>query len=161
MKHTLETVSMMFLMIVLMFQFHMFNKMLIPIAMVNDNMMELKLINLGAPKNKVKPLAVAIRIASIQTDISSNLLIALMYTESSFDQQARSNKNYKGYMQIPHDVWYADANVLIGARILKEKLSVTGGDLIKALCLYKGWKTNDKRGLYEANKVIKLYQSMV
>ena len=160
MKRVIELASLMVIMAIMLFQFHTFNKMFIPVSLKDDNIVELKLLKLGAPQNKVKSLADAITVASKQTDISSNLLIALIYTESSFNHNAKSSKNYNGYMQIPYILPWADANVLIGARILKEKLRITDGDLKKALCLYKGWKVTDSRGLFEANKVIKLYKSI-
>lgn len=95
-----------------------------------------------------------------RTGLSAPLLLSLMHTESGFKKQAVSTKNYKGLMQIPHAVYYEDANVLIGARILLEKLKLTGGDYRKAIILYKGWPVNSKEGQKQADKVLVLAQKL-
>jgi len=111
------------------------------------------LIGLNDPGHKVTQ---AISLASQQTGLSPELLMALMFTESTFKQNIVSNKNYQGLMQIPWKIYWEDANTLTGARILLEKLSLTKGNIKDALVLYKGWKLHDKKGEYEADKVITL-----
>jgi soluble lytic murein transglycosylase-like protein len=108
---------------------------------------------IGDPGEKILQ---AVKIASIQTGISEPLLLSLMYTESSFNPKAVSNKAYKGLMQIPYSVYYEDANVLIGARIMLEKLKITNGDYYKAIILYKGWSPNHPEGKRQARKVLDL-----
>lgn len=79
-----------------------------------------------------------------------------MYTESSGNTKAVSRSGYKGLMQIPFGVYHADANVLIGAHIFKEKMKIANGDIIKALLLYKGYPLDSTRGIMQARKVIAL-----
>jgi len=102
----------------------------------------------------------AILLASQQTGLSQNLLMALMFTESSFQRQAVSSKKYQGLMQIPWKIHWEDANTLTGARILLEKLSIAKGNVRDALVLYKGWRLNDKKGEYEADKVLTLSRKL-
>lgn len=63
-------------------------------------------------------------------------------------------------MQIPQNVFYEDANTLIGANIFKEKLKITNGDYKKAVILYKGWELSHPEGRRQADKVIKLTMKM-
>lgn len=116
---------------------------------------------LGAPEKHINDISSAIVMASKQTGLSPNLIIALMYTESTFDHKAVSSLNYRGLMQIPYDVRYIDANVLIGARIFKDKLKIANGDVRKAICFYKGWQYSDAKGRKQADKVIKIYNKLV
>lgn len=103
---------------------------------------------------RVRPSLVgAIDFASTQYDLSPEFIIALILTESSFDENAVSSKGYKGLMQIPQKV-PSDANILVGANIFREKMRIVEGDLVKALCLYKGYKIGSGNGLREANKVL-------
>ena len=108
---------------------------------------------IGNPGNKILK---AVEMASRQTDLSQEFLLSLIYSESSFKKNALSKKNYKGLLQIPQNVPYEDANILIGARIFLEKLAITKGDYRKAIILYKGWPLNHPKGKKEADKVIKL-----
>lgn len=98
----------------------------------------------------------AIQMVSQQTGLSKPFLLCLMWSESSFKSKAISSRNYKGLMQVPYNVFYEDANCLIGARIFLEKLKITKGDYRKALVLYKGWPLGDPKGLAQADKVINL-----
>jgi hypothetical protein len=63
-------------------------------------------------------------------------------------------------MQIPYDVKFIDANVLIGTRILQEHIRMSKGDLNKAIITYKGWKVTDEKGIYNAKKVMDLKKKM-
>ena len=108
---------------------------------------------LGYPGEKILN---AIKMASLQTGLSQELLLSLMHSESSFKKNAISAKNYKGLLQIPQSVFYEDANTLIGARILLEKLIITKGDYKYAIVLYKGWPLNHPEGQRQAVKVLNL-----
>jgi len=106
---------------------------------------------LGDPGEKILN---AIGIASKQTGLKETFILALMFSESSFKTHAVSKKQYKGLMQIPHAVYYEDANVLIGSRIFTEKLFLAKGDYRKAIVLYKGWSSDHPEGWRQADKVL-------
>jgi len=114
-------------------------------------------VGIGDPGEKILN---AISMTSKQTGISESFLLSLMHTESALNRNARSHKNYKGLMQIPQDVYYEDANTLIGARIFLEKLRITDGDYRKALVLYKGWSLTSSEGFRQADKVINLTRKL-
>lgn len=116
-----------------------------------------RIVGISVPNDKILN---AVYVASKQTGISEALLLTLMHTESTMNPRAVSSKNYKGLMQIPHSVYYEDANCLIGARILLEKLKITNGDYRKAIVLYKGWSVNNPEGLRQADKVISLSRKL-
>lgn len=101
---------------------------------------EESLAHLGAPRKKVKQLAEAVRHAAGVTKLPRELLVALMYTESTFKENAVSDRQYKGLMQIPQEIPYPDANILVGAHILEEKMRLAKGDVHLALSMYKGGK---------------------
>lgn len=106
---------------------------------------------MGDPGEKILK---AVTLASKQTDLSESLLLSLMYSESSFKPKAVSSKRYNGLMQIPQSVYYEDANCLIGAKILIEKLKITNGDYKKAITIYKGWPVDHPEGRKQAENVI-------
>ncbi len=115
---------------------------------------------LGDPGKEVINAAV---VASKQTGLSGEFILALMYTESSFKRNAVSNKNYQGLMQIPQKIHYPDANCLIGSRIFLEKLEMADGDKRKAIGLYKGYGsyiekkwTVSKEGYMKADHVLRI-----
>lgn len=97
--------------------------------------------------------------ASAQTGLNPMLLACLAYTESRFNPNAVSKKGYHGVMQIPWKLPYTEANILIGAKILNEKLRITKGDLLKALALYKGG--NNPVAYTQAKVVYNLYKGML
>ncbi len=115
-----------------------------------------KLETLGIRSEKI---ARAIDLASRQSGISQNFLIALMWTESAGKQHAVSSMGYKGLMQIPWPVYYEDANIIIGAHIFNEKMR-QANSLENAICLYKGYKVGSERGLQQARKVLTLYDQL-
>ena len=117
---------------------------------------ELKMEKMGFPKH----LSSSILLASQITNISPEFLIALMQTESSFDKKAVSSKGYKGLMQIPYTVFDEDINTLIGAKIFKEKLTLTNGNVVDAIILYKGYANDRVRGRMQAEKVLLLYSKL-
>jgi hypothetical protein len=102
----------------------------------------------------------AVQVASVQTGLSKPLLLSLMWTESTFKKNAISAASYQGLMQIPFKIHYPDVNTLIGARILIEKLRITGGDYRKAIILYKGWPLNHPEGKRQADKVLNLARKL-
>jgi soluble lytic murein transglycosylase-like protein len=76
------------------------------------------------------------------TGVDETLLIALMYTESRYNHRAISSKKYKGLMQTPAATFvYYDVDVLLGAKILAEKIKITNGNLLEALAMYKGGRS--------------------
>ena len=127
-------------------------KVIMPVTLttVNLTLEKLKVVGVNS-----KELASIIDFAAKKYNHSPELIIALTQTESNFNEKAVSNMGYNGLMQIPVGV-PSDANILIGSRILREKLILAHGDMQKALCLYKGYKIGSKNGIREANKVIVL-----
>jgi len=114
---------------------------------------------LNAPPEKINKLATGITLASKATGLSSSLITCIMSTESSFNERAVSPKNYKGLMQTPSATFiYSDVDILHGARILKDKLSMTNDNLYEALTLYKGGKNSLARK--QAQEVIDLYKKV-
>jgi len=132
----------------------------------NQIIIEIKetLNKLEAEKEKIDELTQAIFISHLATKLNPKLIIALMYTESSFDQHAvgpptKSKKTYKGLMQTPIATFeFCDVDTLHGVRILEQKLEITDNNLRKALALYKGG--NNKTALKQADEVLKLYKSL-
>jgi len=159
-----QLLSMISLVIFSGLQFHLADKIIIPInmniAVMEDTTISKNLERLGAPKERINELSSAIRLASRETNINENLILALMYTESSFNPNARSYGNggkYKGLMQTPTASFiYADVDALHGARILKDKLRITDGRLLDALALYKGGR--NKVAYRQAQETLNLYK---
>lgn len=121
---------------------------------------EKDLIKLKAPKEKIPELTRAILVSHRQTGLNSKLIVALMKTESDFDEKAIGPKNrttirYKGLLQTPTASSFPDVDTLHGVRILQQKLKETKGDLQKALALYKGG--NNPVANKQAKQVINLY----
>lgn len=101
-------------------------------------------------------IAQAVDLASRQSGLSTEFLMALMYTESEGKVMAVSCKGYKGLMQIPYRAYYPDANMLIGAHIFNEKMKEAHHNVEKALCLYKGYPIGSERGEMKARQVLRL-----
>jgi len=110
---------------------------------------------LGAPRKEINDLGSAIHLASVRTGIDEKLLSVLMYTESNFQHKAQSG--YRGLRQTPTSSEFTDVDVLHGADILKEKLEMAHGDILKALTFYKG---GGKIAVEEASEVIKIYDDL-
>ncbi len=121
------------------------------------------LIALNAPINKISQITEAVYIAHKCTGIDYKLIIALMKTESNFNENAIGPKNrtkirYKGLMQTPTMSSFNDVDVLHGARILEQKLKIANNDLQLALALYKGG--NNSIAHKQAKNVIEIYNSL-
>jgi len=116
---------------------------------------------LGAPLDKIEDLATAIKGASASAQVSPILLVALMYTENeSFDYKAVSEKGYKGLMQTPWaSMRWADVDILLGAKILQEKLELSGNDLLEGLRLYKGGK--NRTATRQAKRTMAVYEKLL
>lgn len=88
--------------------------------------------------------------AATHTDLDPLLILAIAEVESSFNPKAVSRKNAMGLMQIiPRyhrdklraaggDIFDIEPNMLVGAQIVKEYLSIAKGDLRYALLRYNG-----------------------
>ena len=112
------------------------------------------LVILSCPSNKIETLAESIVIGSKVAGVSPVLIAALIATESNFDEKAVSHKHYVGLMQTRSKTGYMVADIVHGAAVLKEKLSITHGQLLPALQLYKGGR--NATALSQARKVIAL-----
>lgn len=122
---------------------------------------EKALVSLGAPKKDIKELTKAVRVASQVTNFSEKLVVALIYTESTFNKNAISSKGYKGLMQTPTATFkYPVVDVMHGASILRDYYNVTG-NLEDALTLYKGGYLTNKAARIYAKETIRVYQQLV
>lgn len=156
----LKTALLLSLVLVIVFQMHDYSRLIVPTEhRVEADDIEEALLSLGAPERKVEQLAEALRNASRATNLSTKLLAALVYTESTFNNDAVSKRGYKGLMQIPQDIPYPDANILVGARILEDKLRLADGDLNVALAMYKGGRDKAQAQRYAAY-TIRLYNRL-
>ena len=144
------------------YQYHTEAKSFVPVSITasiaTESPIKRKLNHIGVSSNP--KLINAIGFASEQNNISVDLIIALTWTESQFKQNAVSSAGYKGLMQIPHAVYQSDANILIGTRILREKIDYAKGDMIKALMLYKGYPLDSDRGRDQVKKLFALYHKL-
>lgn len=140
-------------------QYRLESMVIVPVSVdeiqTTENIIKKKLMFMGV--NGTNEMVNAISFASAQNNISPDLIIALTWTESGFKTYAKSSLGYKGLMQIPHSVYYNDANILIGTRILREKLNYAQGDMKKALLMYKGYPLDSARGHEQVEKVFALY----
>lgn len=164
MKNFMEILVIMVLSIIIFIQYQNESKSLVPITISNvtntekDNPVSRKLNSIGVPSNP--RLVSAICFASQQYNISEDLIISITWTESNFKERAVSCKGYNGLMQIPHKVFQEDANVLIGTKILREKMKIANGDMTKAILLYKGYPLDSARGHQQVKKVFSLYHKL-
>ncbi len=132
-----------------------------PAAQQQVDRVKQSLLKVGAPTEKVDELATAIKSASASAQVSPILLVALMYTENeSFDYKAVSEKGYKGLMQTPWaSMRWADVDTLLGAKILREKLELSGNNLLEALRLYKGGK--NPTATRQAKRAMAVYEKLM
>jgi soluble lytic murein transglycosylase-like protein len=105
-------------------------------------------------------LAGPIIFASQTFEISHDLIIAIISTESSFIKYAKSCKGYHGYMQIPHRIYEPYQNIEIGTKILKQKIIRANGNLRHAISFYKGYKLSSQKGNRVVKKTLGIYQKM-
>lgn len=144
----------------LVLQMEEYGQLIVPFKeRVEPDDVEEDLRNLGAPHGKIGQLADGVRHAARATNLPRELLIALMYTESTFREDAVSPKKYKGLMQIPQEIPYPDANILVGARILEDKMRLAEGDIEVALAMYKGGRHKPQARKY-ADHTLGIYKRL-
>jgi hypothetical protein len=151
---------------VLWVEFHGLAGLIVPVRVrpadqsQSDRVKE-SLLKVGAPIEKVDELATAIKGAAASVQVSPILLVALMYTENeSFDYKAVSKKGYKGLMQTPWaSMRWVDVDTLLGAKILQEKLKLTGNNLLEAVRLYKGGK--NPTATRQAKRTLEVYEGLL
>jgi len=104
--------------------------------------------------------------AGKQLGLDPQLLVAVMSVESGFNPIAESVAGAKGLMQVipkyhldklaefggEQAILDPRANIIVGAKILKEYLLASGGDLFAALQTYAGGITDE--GLTYSNRVL-------
>lgn len=135
----------------------MFSIVSLPPAAQEKDAVEETLADLKAPTERVPFLKGWIRSASVVTRLDPILLCCLLHTESRFRKEAVSRKGYRGEAQTLRFSRYSSVNILEGAEILRDKLSLSKGDMFEALARYKGGK--DKReAREEAKEVLRLYR---
>jgi hypothetical protein len=138
----------------------MFSVLTLPQPAQEKDAVEQTLADLKAPTERVPFLNTWIRSASDVTRLDPILLCCLLHTESRFRKEAVSTKGYKGEAQTLRFSQYSSVNILEGAETLREKLSLSKGDMFEALARYKGGK--DKREAQEAaREVLRLYQRQI
>ena len=133
-----------------------------PIIKEKDNETRIRrsLVFLEVPKDRHRELVRCIKVATSCTGIKEELVIALMSTESEFNKNAISPKNYKGLMQTPKATFkYPEVDTLYGAKILEDKLKTSNGNMMMALTLYKGG--NNELARKYARQTYKLYQKLL
>jgi hypothetical protein len=120
------------------------------------------LLHRGAPKDQIETLSRAVtnacKVANRQ--ISPALIVSLMDTESGFKKDAVSSEGYMGLMQTPWaSTKWPDVDILLGVRILEEKLRIANNNLPLALALYKG---GDNRLAHrQAGETLRIYQDLL
>lgn len=141
--------------------FQLQNAMMTPVRLLNPIVkVDRTLLQLNTIGIKSKEMALSIDMVSKKTKLPQEFIIALMYTESTGNKYAVSCKGYKGLMQIPHNVFYEDANLLIGARIFLEKMQQANHNMENAVALYKGYSIESERGKQQVRKVMGLYYKL-
>ncbi|HBB16489.1 MAG: hypothetical protein A3J94_06480 [Syntrophus sp. RIFOXYC2_FULL_54_9] len=116
----------------------------------------------GAPDDQIETLSRAVanacRVAN--RHISPELIVSLIYTESGFRKDAVSPKGYMGLMQTPWaSTKWPDIDIMLGVRILEEKLRIAKNNLPLALALYKGGD-NPLAHRYAA-ETLRIYQDLL
>jgi hypothetical protein len=124
------------------------------------DVLEETLIDLQAPKDRIPSLNRWIRSASGVTRVDPILLACLLRTESGFRKDAVSKKGYKGEAQTKRFSQFSSVNILEGAEILRDKLSLSNGDTFEALSRYKGGK-DKKEAQEQAKSVLDLYRNQL
>lgn len=120
------------------------------------------LLHRGAPKDQIETLSRAVADACKVTNrhISPELVVSLMYTESGFKKDAVSSEGYMGLMQTPWaSTKWPDVDIMLGVRILEEKLRIAKNNLPLALALYKGGD-NPLAHRYAA-ETLRIYQDLL
>lgn len=115
----------------------------------------------GAPEDQIEMLSIAVTNACKVSNrrISPALVVSLMDTESGFKKDAVSSEGYMGLMQTP---WasskWPDVDILLGVRILEEKLRIANNNLPLALALYKGG--NNRLAHRRARETLRIYHEL-
>jgi len=130
------------------------------VSTIAKDEVEETLVDLRAPLERVPSLNTWIRAASQVTSLDPILLCCLIHTESRFRKDVVSPRGYMGEAQTKRFSQYSSVNILEGAETLKEKLSLSSGDILEALARYKGGKDN-KEAQEEAQEVLRLYRSQL
>ncbi len=110
----------------------------------NDRLMQesrYALLHRGAPEDQLEILARAVTNACKNSNrqITPALVVSLIETESGFNKDAVSSEGYRGLMQTPWaSIKWPDVDILLGVRILEDKMRITNNNIPRALALYKG-----------------------
>lgn len=156
----IKSILLMFLILSIGNLFRLESMSFIPVQIVDQNNPIVKKLRFVGVSSITTMLVNSIEFASRQYDVSTDMIIALTKTESDFKQGAVSSAGYNGLLQIPQKIYHVDANIIIGTRIFREKMNMSNGDIVKALCLYKGYPVGSARGKQQAQKVIALYNKI-
>lgn len=96
--------------------------------------------NMGGVADKnIYKIATGLKISQQVAGISPPLMASVLKTESDFKKTAISPKGYKGMAQTPTATMeYEEVDILHGAMILRDKINIANGNVLKGLALYKG-----------------------
>lgn len=163
------SIRLLFLMITIVLLFPLnisFERSLLPHEVEKrDPLMEASryaLLHRGAPEDQIETLSRAVTNACkvSNREISPALIVSLMDTESGFKKDAVSPRGYRGLMQTPWaSAKWPDVDILLGVRIMEEKLRIANHNLPLALALYKG---GDNRLAHrQAGETLRIYQDLL
>jgi len=108
----------------------------------------------GDAKKRAEQLRPIFQEASQQTGVPVDLLMGLGHAESSFNPNARSNRDAKGVMQLidstaarygVKDAWDPVQNIHGGAKYMRDLLDMFGGDRNLAVAAYNAGEGNVKK----------------
>ena len=125
-------------------------------------------------RNKTIPIEVCNIIAETivalceEEKLPSDLVVAMIETESTWNPTVTSSEGAKGLMQIlkengididPDQSYDIEYNIKTGIAILKAKLNKANGNLSKALKMYVGGQKNYSEKVYQAIGMFVMYKS--
>jgi len=119
------------------------------------------LMHRGAPEDQIETLSRAVTNAckTSHRRISPALVVSLIDTESGFKKDAVSSDGYMGLMQTPWaSTKWLDVDILLGVRILEDKLRIANNNLPLALALYKGG--NNRLAHRRARETLRIYHDL-
>jgi len=117
---------------------------------------------LRAPKDRIDILQKSIHQAAKSSGLKPELITAVMYKESQFNENAVSPKGYKGLMQTRWASFeYPEVDTLFGAKELEMWCKYSKGDIRRALAHYNGGMKPPKVAWEYSNETYNLYQKLL
>jgi len=117
---------------------------------------------LRAPKDRIDVLQKSIHQAAKSTGFKPELITAVMYKESQFNENAVSPKGYKGLMQTKWASFeYPEVDTLYGAKELEMWYRYSKGDVRRALAHYNGGMKPPKCSWRYSDETYNLYLKLL